>query len=84
MLNAAFRYALSENIISKNPMLNIKRPKSQRATKKVYSLTVQEQQKLVEVLQGVEKENKYSAVFLLMLLTDFAPVRFLPLIKIRT
>lgn len=81
MLNAAFRYALSENIINKNPMLNIKRPKSQIPTKKVYSLTVQEQQKLVEVLQGVEKENKYSAVFLLMLLTGLRPGEVLALDK---
>lgn len=81
ILNAAFRYALSENILNKNPMLNIKRPKSQIPTKKVYSLTVQEQQKLVEVLQGVEKENKYSAVFLLMLLTGLRPGEVLALDK---
>lgn len=80
-LNAAFRYAQSENIINKNPMANLKRPKSQKMTKKVYALTVEEQKHLVEVLSGAERESKYSVIFRLMLLTGMRPGEALALDK---
>lgn len=80
-LSAAFRYAQSENIINKNPMANIKRPKSQKITKKVYALTIDEQKRLVEVLSGVECDSKYSVIFRLMLLTGLRPGEVLALDK---
>lgn len=80
-LNAAFRYAQSENIISKSPMENMKRPKSQKPTKKVYALTVAEQKKLVKVLSGPESGNKYSVIFQFMLLTGLRPGEALALDK---
>ena len=80
-LNSAFKYAQSENIILKNPMQNVSRPKSQKPTKKVYALTVEEQRHLMEVLTGSEKNNKYSPIFQLMLFTGMRPGEALALDK---
>lgn len=80
-LNAAFRYAQSESIIIKNPMANMKRPRSQKITKKVYALTIEEQKHLVEVLSGSENASKYSIIFRLMLLTGMRPGEVLALDK---
>ena len=80
-LNSAFKYAQSENIILKNPMQNVSRPKSQKPTKKVYALTVEEQRHLMEVLTGSEKSNKYSPIFQLMLFTGMRPGEVLALDK---
>lgn len=80
-LNSAFNFALSENIINKNPMANLKRPKSQKPTKKIYALTIGEQKHLVEVLSGSESESKYSVIFRLMLLTGLRPGEALALDK---
>lgn len=80
-LNAAFNYAQSENIINKNPMSNVKRPKSTRATKKISALTVEEQRKFVAILNGPEKDNKFTPIFLLMLNTGLRPGEVLALDK---
>lgn len=80
-LKAAFRYAQSENLISKNPMEFIHRPKSKKKTKKVYSLTVDEQRRLTEVLTGPEAKNKYSVILQLMLMTGMRSGEVLALDK---
>lgn len=80
-LNSTFKYAQSENMILKNPMQNVSRPKSQKPTKKVYALTVEEQRHLMEVLTGSEKSNKYSPIFQLMLFTGMRPGEALALDK---
>lgn len=80
-LNSTFKYAQSENIILKNPMQNVSRPKSQKPTKKVYALTVEEQRHLMEVLTGSEKSNKYSPIFQLLLFTGMRPGEALALDK---
>ena len=80
-LNSAFTYAQSKDLILKNPMQNLRRPKSKKQTKKVYALTVQEQRHLMEVLTGPEAENKYSAIFQLLLFTGIRPGEALALDK---
>lgn len=80
-LNMAFSYALNENIINKNPMNRLRRPKSKTPTKKVCALTMQEQKRLVDVLTGAEKNNLFSPVLRLMLLTGMRPGEALALDK---
>lgn len=67
MLNATFNEAIRRDIIKKSPMLCIKIPKSKRKQEKVRALTVDEQQKLIEVLQN--NDIKYSEQMLLSMLT---------------
>lgn len=80
-LNSAFTYAQSKDLILKNPMQHLRRPKSKKQTKKVYALTVQEQRHLMEALTGPEAENKYSAIFQLLLFTGMRPGEALALDK---
>lgn len=67
MLNATFNEAIRRDIIKKSPMLFIKIPKSKQKQEKVRALTVDEQQKLIEVLQT--QDIKYSQQMLLSMLT---------------
>lgn len=80
-LKSAFRYAQAENLINKNPMEFMKRPKSRVQTKKVYALTIDEQRKLVEILRGPEEKNKCSVILQLMLLTGMRSGEILALDK---
>lgn len=80
-LNMAFNHAVAENIINRNPMAQLRRPKSKTPTKKIYALTLQEQKKLVETLSGAERYNKFSPVLRLMLLTGMRPGEALALDK---
>ena len=80
-LNMAFNHAVAENIINRNPMAQLRRPKSKTPTKKIYALTLQEQKKLVETLSGAERHNKFSPVLRLMLLTGMRPGEALALDK---
>ena len=65
-INSAFKYAQNKEIIYRNPLGQIKMPKSAKATKKVSALTVAEQKKFVEVLNNQEVNNKYRYIFLMM------------------
>ena len=67
MLKATFLEAEKRGIIKKSPMINIKTPKSNQKKEKVRALTVDEQQKLIEVLQT--QDIKYSQQMLLSMLT---------------
>lgn len=69
LLNKGFKIALSERIITFNPMDNesIKKPKSKQENKKVEALTVEEQKKLISVLN--ETNHKYRNIILLALYT---------------
>ena len=67
MLSATFKEAVKRNIIKKNPMLDIRKPKTKKATDKVRALTVEEQNKLVNIL--LTKDIKYSQQMLLSMLT---------------
>ena len=68
-LNAAFAYALKKKIIKENPIEGIKRPKSEKKTKKVTSLSLSEQKRFIEILNNEERGNRYRTQFLLMLYT---------------
>lgn len=69
LINKAFKIALSDRIIPFNPMENesISKPKSNIPDKKIEALTLEEQRKLLQVL---EKQNhKYKYIILLQLYT---------------
>ena len=68
-LNSAFKYARNKEIIYKNPLEEIKMPKSSKLTKEVTALTIDEQKKFISILNNEEKDNKYRYIFLLMLNT---------------
>ena len=71
IIKRAFIYAFNERIIEVNHFLseNLLKPKSTKATKVVEALTIDEQRKLLDVLQNEECDNKYRNVLLLMLYT---------------
>ena len=65
----AYKYAVRRGIIYRNLIEDVPRPKSVIATKKVSALTVSEQQKLVSVLHGPERQSVYSYIIAFMLCT---------------
>lgn len=67
LLKATFAEAEKRNIINKSPMLNIKLPKSKQKREKVRALTVEEQTKLISLLQS--EDIKYSQQMLISMLT---------------
>lgn len=68
-INSALKYAQGKEIIYRNPLSQIKTPKSKIATKKVTALTIQEQKRFLEVLHNEEANHKYRYIFELMLCT---------------
>jgi integrase len=67
MLASTFLEAEKRDIIKKSPIINIKIPKSKQKKEKVRALTVDEQSKLIDVLQ--HNDIKYSQQMLLSMLT---------------
>ncbi len=65
----AFKYALKKNIITENPMEDLKKPKSDVKDKKITALTVEEQQHFVDILNNQERQNRYRFQYLIMLCT---------------
>ncbi len=68
-INGAFKYAQSKEIIYKNPLEQIKVPKSNIATKKITALTVAEQRHFINILHNEEVNHKFRYIFELMLCT---------------
>ena len=68
MMNKAFKIAISEKYIIFNPANSeiIKKPNSDKENKKVEALTVEEQRKLINVL---ELNKKYDLIILMQLYT---------------
>ena len=67
ILNQCFKEALKRKIISDNPMLDVRKPKSTKKTKKIRALTLDEQRKLVEVIRN---ENvRYAEQMLISMFT---------------
>lgn len=66
--NGAYRYLVENELISKNPMNSVIRPKSSKTTKNVRALTLEEEKILIKKLLE-ESENVYSLVFLVQLYT---------------
>lgn len=64
----AYNYAINKGYISKNPMLNVIKPKSNKQTKKVRALTVNEQQQFTNWLikQNVE-DFPYKNIYLIQM-----------------
>lgn len=61
-------YAYRKKLLEANPFDNdIIKPKSDKPNKKISSLTIEEQQKLIDVLNNEEKNNKYRWQMLIML-----------------
>lgn len=71
LLGQAFRRAIDRRYIIENPMLKeeVKKPKSDKKTKVVESLTINEEKTLINVLSNQEKQHKYRNIILLMLFT---------------
>ena len=68
-IKKAFQYAERKKIIADNQMSDITCPKSKKITKKISALTLEEEKKLIQVLNNEEKNNKYRTQLLLMLFT---------------
>lgn len=67
ILNQCFKEALKRKIITDNPMLDVRKPKSTKKTKKIRALTLDEQKKLVEVIRT---ENvRYAEQMLISMFT---------------
>jgi len=66
LLNQCFNEAMKRKIISDNPMLDVRRPKSSKKPKKIRALTLDEQKRFLEVLK-TEKvkyaEQMYISMF---------------------
>jgi integrase len=71
IIKRAFNYAFNERVISLNPFMseNLLKPKSSKQTRVIEALTLDEQRRLLEVLQNEEKDSKYRNIILLMLYT---------------
>lgn len=69
LLGQTFRRAIERDYIVKNPMLfeEVKKPKSDKLDKKVISLSIEEEQKLLDVLSN--QNSSYINIILLMLFT---------------
>lgn len=65
MLGSIFKEAIKRDIIVKNPLLNVIKPKSSKKDKEVEALTVEEQKAFVEEL----KDEQYKNIFLVALHT---------------
>ena len=67
ILNQCFKEALKRKIITDNPMLDVRKPKSTKKTKKIRALTLDEQKKLIEVIRN---ENvRYAEQMLISMFT---------------
>lgn len=68
-INKTFKIALSDRIISYNPMDNesISKPKSDIPNKEIEALTLEEHKKLIKALD--KQEHKYKYIILLQLYT---------------
>lgn len=71
LINGAFKTAIRRKFINENPMEigEIPRPKSDNPDKKVEAITIEEQQKLQDLLILSEREHPYRNAILLMLYT---------------
>lgn len=69
LLARCFRTALDNDLIRKDPMRGMKKPKSSKATRKVRALTVEEQTSFVQVMNDQERGCRYWEQMMLMLCT---------------
>lgn len=71
LLNKSFKLAVSRKIIIFNPMNDefLKKPISLKKDKIIEALTIEEQKKLIEILNNEEQNHKYRNIILLQLYT---------------
>ena len=71
LLNKAFKIAISRRIIYWNPMEDITmiKPISKKTTKVIEALTIEAEQKLIDIFNNTEKNHKYKNIILLQLNT---------------
>lgn len=67
LLKATFKEAIRRDVITKNPMESIRLPKSRQKQESVRALTIEEQNKLLEILTS--EDVKYSNQMLLSMFT---------------
>lgn len=67
-LNSSLNKAVSMNIINKNPMSDVVRPKSKKQNKKVRALTIDEQKAFIAAVNK-DKKEPYRTMLLLSLFT---------------
>lgn len=67
LLSSVFKYSMRKGIIAKNPMEDLKKPKSKHKQVKVRGLDIDEQAKLIDVLKN--NDILYSEAMLLSLFT---------------
>lgn len=65
LLNEAFDYAVKNNLIAKNIIKEVEKPKSKKKQKKVRGLTIEEQKKLLSVIH----KSKYFLIYLIAINT---------------
>ena len=65
MLGGIFREAIKKDIILKNPILNVTKPKSLKKDKEIEALTIEQQKDFLSVLD----KEKYKNIFLIALHT---------------
>ena len=61
MLGSIFKEGIKREIISKNPLLNVLKPKSTKQDKKIDALSIEEQKAFIEALKG----EPYKNIFLI-------------------
>lgn len=67
-LNQTFKYAINKGYMVRNPMIDVIRPKSNKVTKKVRALEVEEQQKLTNYLMSIPvTEEPYKLAYLIQM-----------------
>ena len=71
LINKTFKIAFSRRLISFNIMLDesLAKPISSKEDKKIEALTVEEEKKLIDVLNNQERNHKYRNIILLQLYT---------------
>lgn len=60
LLSQTFAEALKRKVITENIMFEVKKPKSQKAQKKIRALTINEQKKLIDALNKEDVNYKYQ------------------------
>ncbi len=67
-LNQTFKYAINKGYMVRNPMVDVIRPKSNKETKQVRALEIDEQQKLTNYLMSVPTtEEPYKLAYLIQM-----------------
>ncbi len=69
LIRRTLNEAVKHGIIAISPLTNVRKPKSKRQNKKIRSLSVEEEKKLINILNNQAKKYKYRTQLLLMLYT---------------